>query len=288
MMYEMKDIDDEINRICSFIKQYVAKTKSDGVIIALSGGLDSAVVAVLSTKAIGTENVHCYFLRYKYASLEIDKRHTDALCKKFGLTYEENRFVSKSTKTSSESRSSKTSFFYQMIRQAADTVNTFIVNNEYLLMIFGNIDAIMRAGYLYKKANEHNSLVLGTTNRSERLTGYFTKFDECECDLQPILHLYKTEIFEVAKHLGIPNEIINRVPSADFWYRQTGEKGLTCQKVDKILLEVEKIGIDTQDQEVNEATKNEVSQVIQMVKRAKQKQKDRFPPCLEYEGFYEQ
>ena len=284
----MKNLDHEINRICKFIKEYVSKTKSDGVIIALSGGLDSAFVAALSTKAIGTEHVHCYFLRYKYASLEIDKRHTDALCKKFGLTYEENRFVSKSTKASFASKSSKPSFFYRLIRHTANTINTFILNNKYLLLIFGNIDATMRAGYLCKKAHEHNCLLMGTTNRSERLIGYFTKFDGCECDLQPILHLHKTEIVEVAKHLGIPDEIINRVPSADFWYRHTDEKGLTYQKVDKILIELEKIGINTQGCKINYATEKEVSKVLNMVKRAKQKHKGRFPSCLEFEGFYEQ
>ena len=279
----MKDLDHEINRICKFIIKYVSKTKSDGVIIALSGGLDSAFVAAVSSKAIGTEHVHCYFLRYKYASLEIDKRHTDSLCKKFGLTYEENRFVSQSSKTSFESKSSQSS---RMIRHVTNTVNTFIVNNDYLHMIFGNIDAIMRSGYLYKKANEHNCLVLGTTNHSELLIGYFTKFDESGCDLQPILHLYKTEIVELAKHLGIPDEIINRVPSADLWYGPATEKGLTYQKLDKILRELDKLGIDTQECKINDVTKKEVSLCIHMFKRAKQKHKGRFPPCL-VEGFYE-
>jgi len=269
----MKDIDYEIGRICKFIKQYVLETKSDGVIIALSGGLDSAVVAVLSSKAIGKENVHCYFLRYNFSSLDIDKLHTDALCKKFGLTYEENRFVSQSSKTSS---------FYRLIRQVTTPVNTFIVNNGYFLLVFGNIYATMRSEYLYRKANEHNCLVLGTTNRSELLIGFYTKFDECGCDLQPILHLYKTEIVELAKYLGIPDEIINRVPSADFWYGQTDEKGLTYQKVDKILLELEKIGIDTQECKINDVTEREVSKVINMVKRAKQKHNGRFPPYLDY------
>lgn len=269
----MKDLDYEINRICKFIKEYVSKTKSDGIIIALSGGLDSAVVAALSTKAIGKENVHCYFLRYNFGSLDIDKLHTDTLCKKFGLTYEENRVVS---------QSSKASFFYRMIRHVTDTVNTFIVNNDYLALIFGNIEALMRSRYLSKKAHEHNCLVLGTTNRSELLIGYFTRFDECGCDLQPILHLYKTEIVEVAKHLGIPDEIINRIPSADLWYGQTNEKGLTYQKLDKILIELDKIGIDTQECKINDATEKEVSKCINFVKRAKQKHKGRFPPCLEY------
>jgi NAD+ synthase len=270
----MKDLDHEIHRICKFIKENVSKTKSDGVIIALSGGLDSAVVAALSTKAIGKENVHCYFLRYDFGSLDIDKRHTDMLCKKFGLTYEENRVVSQSLKTS---------FFLRTIQDVTDTVNTLIVNNDYLLLIFGNINATMRAGYLYKEAHEYNCLVLGTTNRSERLIGYFTKFEKCGCDLQPILHLYKTEIVVLARHLGIPDEIINRVPSASLWNRQ---KGLTYQKLDKILIDLDKMS--TQECKISEITKQEVSKCINMIKREKQKHKGRFPPCLEFEGVYEQ
>jgi|GEM_PF-4306079 len=270
----MKDLDYEINRICKFIKEHVSKTESDGVIVALSGGLDSAVVAALSTKAIGKENVHCYFLRYNFFSMDIDLQHTKTLCKKFGLTYEENRFVSKS--------SSKTSFFNRMMQKGIETINRFIVNNGYFLLIFGNIYATMRSKYLNKKAYENNCLILGTTNRSEQLIGFVSKFDECGCDLQPILHLYKTEIVELARHLGIPDEIINRIPSAEFWYKQTNEKGLTYQKLDKILMELDRIGFDSQECEINDATKTELYTCMNMVKRAKQEHNDRFPPCLEY------
>jgi NAD+ synthase len=278
----MKDIDYEINRICEFIRESVAKTKSNGVIIALSGGLDSSVVAALSAKAIGAEQVHCYFLRYKYASLETDKRHTEELCNKFGITYGENRFVSKTSGASVEPNTSQGS---PTIRYIANTVNTFNVNNEYLHMILGNIEAVMRSGYLYKKATKHNSLVLGTTNRSELRIGYFTKFEKSGCHLQPILHLYKTEIVEMARHLGIPEEIINRVPSADLWYGQADEKGLTYQKLDRILRELDRMRNETRECKPDDITEEEVSQCMNMVKKAKQKQKGRFPPCLN-EGLY--
>lgn len=267
----MKDLDYEINKICQFIKDSVLKTKSNGVIIALSGGLDSAVVAALSTKAIGKENVHCYFPRYNFGSVDIDKLLTDTFCNKFGLTYEENRIAS---------QSSKASFFYRMVRNATNIINTFIYNNEYLLLVFGNIDATMRAGFLNRKAKEHNCLMLGTTNRSELSIGFFTKFDKCGCDLQPILHLYKTEIVELAKYLDIPEEIVNRIPSADFWYRQTNEGGLTFQKLDKILIELGRIDIDSTELKINCATEEEVAKCISMVKKAKQKHNGGFPPCL--------
>ncbi len=269
----MRDIDHEINRICTFIKDHVSKTKSDGVSIALSGGLDSAVVAVLSTKAIGKENVHCYFLRYNYCSLNTDKLHADALCKKFGLTYEENRVVS---------NSSKPSFFYQIIRHVADTISPFILHNKHLLMIFGNFEATMRNEYLNKESNKHNYLMLGTTNRSERLIGFFSKFEEKRCDIQPILHLYKTEIVELAKHLGVPDEIINMVPSADHWYGQGNEKGLTYQGLDKILIELDKTGIDIQQCTINDSTEEDVSTCINLIKRAQKKHEGTFPPCLDF------
>lgn len=278
----MRKLDHEINRICKFIKDYVSKTKSNGVTIALSGGLDSAVVAALSTKAIGKDNVHCYFLRYNYRSLNTDKLHADALCKKFGLSYEENRVVSKS---------SKPSFFFRIIRNVSDTIIPFILHNKHLLMIFGNFEATMRYRYLNKESIKHNYLKLGTTNRSERLIGFFSKFEENRCDLQPILHLYKTEIVELAKHLRIPDEIINRVPSTDRWYGRGNEKGFTYQELDKILIELDKTGMDTQQYTINDSTEEDVSTCINLVKRAQQKHEGTFPPCLDFyqnEGSYEQ
>jgi NAD+ synthase len=272
----MKDLDFEINRICKFIKEHVSKTKSDGVVIALSGGLDSAVVAALSTIALGKDKVYSYFLKHNFNSLDIDKIHTDAFCKKFGLTYAENHFVSKY---------SKKSFYNQLMRQFTHNFNKIIINNEYLHLIFSNIDAKRRARFLYKKAKENNCLVLGTTNLSERKIGYFTRFDECGCDLQPILHLYKTEIIDLAKHLGIPNEIINKVPSANYRYAQTNEKGLNYQKLDEILIETD---VNTQQFNKNDATEEEITTCMNLVKRTKHNHKDIFPPSLNYEGIYEQ
>lgn len=269
----MKNYDDEINRICSVIKENVTETKSKGIVIALSGGLDSAVVAVLSAKAMGKENVHCYYLHYDFASSDIDKQHIDLLCNKFGLTYDENRFVSKSPKPS---------FFNLVLRNVSDAVVTFMENNR-LKLVFGNIMATVRMKHLRKQANEHNCLVSGTTNRSEWLIGYFTKLDDGEFDLQPILHLYKTEIVELAKHLGIPDEIINRTPSADLWIAQNNEKeiGMTYQKLDTILKGLDdNIGIenhkeemhsDSYECEINGVTRDEISEVIKMIERTEHK-----------------
>jgi NAD+ synthase len=92
--------------------------------------------------------------------------------------------------------------------------------------------------------------------------------------------LYKTEIVELAKHLGIPNEIIKRIPSFDLWYRRTNENetGLTYQKLDKILKGLNKISSDPCEYKINGATKKEVSKIIDMIKRTKHKRE--LPPCL--------
>ena len=274
----MNDVEDEISRTCSFIRDSVLKTRSDGVVIALSGGLDSAVVAALSARALGKEHVHCCFLRYKSVSLAIDKRHTAMLCDTFGLTFEVNRYVVKASSGSNPSTPS------HMTRRVSRTVNDFNVNNRFLNVFFGNIEALMRSRYLYKRAKEYNSLVLGALNRSEWLIGYFTQFEKTGVDLQPILHLYKIEIVEMAKALNIPEEIIARIPSSDLWYGKTNE-GLTFQKLDKILIEVDAKGRDAHECRINDVTSGEVARCIEMMKKAKSKNKGVFPPSIDKRSY---
>lgn len=263
----MRNLDEEIDRTCTFIEDSIARTKSDGVIIALSGGLDSAVVAALSGRAISKENVHCYFLRYRRSALETDRKHSVALCHKFGLPYAENRLVTKSTKASSESRN----YF--------EPQSVLSVNNNYVNVFIGNIDALMRSRYLYKKASEYNSLVLGALNRSEWSIGYFTQFEKNGVDIQPILHLYKTEVFEIAKRIGVPDEIITRVPSSDIWCGRI-DKRLTYQKIDKVLIKLDKKDLDFHECNIADVPDDEVSKCLEIVRRARQKNKGVFPPSI--------
>jgi NAD+ synthase len=206
----MKSFDTEIERICGFIKEYVAESKTNGVVLGLSGGLDSAVVATLSAKALGTEKVHCLYLPYGLDYNDINFHHVSRFRYEFKLQMTEKHIT--------------------------ETVDSFIINKSTPLSI-GNIKSRVRMIHLYKEANEFNCLVIGTTNRSEFLIGYFTKFGDGACDIEPISHLYKTEIFELAKHLGIPDEIINKAPSADLWEGQTDEKeiGMSYKELDEIL-----------------------------------------------------
>jgi len=101
----------------------------------------------------------------------------------------------------------------------------------------GNIMARIRMAYLFDKAKKHTALVLGTENKSEYLLGYFTRFGDDASDIEPVRHLYKTQVYELARYLQIPDAIIEKPPSADLWPEQTdeGEFGFTYKEADQIL-----------------------------------------------------
>jgi NAD+ synthase len=94
-----------------------------------------------------------------------------------------------------------------------------------------------RMAILYAYANHKNGLVVGTTNKSEMSVGYFTKFGDGGCDLEPIAEVYKTEVFEMSKKLNIPKTIIDKKPTAGLWPDQTDENefGFSYQQLDKFL-----------------------------------------------------
>jgi NAD+ synthase len=109
-------------------------------------------------------------------------------------------------------------------------------SEDYKLRL-GNIMARVRMIVLYDLAKKHQGLVCGTENKSEFLLGYFTRFGDEASDFEPIRHLYKTQILELAKHLNLPQKIISQTPTAGLWSSQTDEKefGFTYQEADKVL-----------------------------------------------------
>jgi NAD+ synthase len=113
--------------------------------------------------------------------------------------------------------------------------------SRYLL---GNLMARIRMAVLYYHANRDQKIVCGTSNRSEYLLGYCTKFGDNAADLQPLLHLYKTEVFEYAREMGIPESIIKKAPSAGLWEGQNDEEeiGLSYTEIDKSLQALEQHG----------------------------------------------
>lgn len=199
-----------------FIKTYVEVSGASGVVIGLSGGVDSAVVAVLCQRSLGKERVKCLFLPDR-ATPKIDAKHKDMLVKKFDLDCKEIE-ITDLVKSISERSPEK-----------PDKI------------ALANVKARLRMLFLYEYANATKGIVCGTSNKSELLIGYFTKYGDGGTDILPIGDLYKTQVFQLARHIGIPKEIIKKPPSAGLWRGQTDEKeiGISYDILDQILYGLE-------------------------------------------------
>lgn len=269
--------DNEIKRICDFIQTYVKESKCNGIVLGMSGGIDSAVVAALCNKAgfksfnpndnpqeyynIKTNKnmLQLYYLPEEHKDNDIHWDHIEKFCEKFNLSCIDIPMKD---------------------AEYGIALTTLCGSTEKLVR--GNIKARVRMTLLYAFANRHNYLVIGTTNRSEFLIGYFTKWGDGGCDLEPILHLYKTEIFELAKHLGIPEEIINKKPTAGLWEGQTdeGELGITYKKLDTCL-QLFDISPDFDDKDMKKKNikPDEIEKVRKLMINSYHKRK--CIPCLE-------
>ncbi|HOX54597.1 MAG TPA: NAD+ synthase [Candidatus Omnitrophota bacterium] len=196
-------------KLVSWIKNQVKKAKAKGIVLGISGGVDSSVVAVLSQKAIG-KNLLCLILPCH--SLKEDLDDAKLLARKFKLN----------TKT---------------INLAGVYDNFLKILPESDTKTKGNIKARLRMITLYYFANKLNYLVAGTGNKSELYAGYFTKYGDAGVDILPIADLYKSQVRSLARSLGIPQRIIDKPPSAGLWQGQTdeGEMGITYNDLDSAL-----------------------------------------------------
>jgi NAD+ synthase len=203
--------------IKDFIKTYVENSGCKGVVIGLSGGIDSAVTAALCRQVLDKKKVYCLFMP-DGATPENDIKHQKILVEKFDLLCE--------TKDISE-----------IIKNTVDIC--FIKPDK---MAIANMKARIRMVLLFEYANISGSLVCGSSNKSELMVGYFTKYGDGGVDIMPIGDLYKTQIYELAKFLKIPNEIICKAPTAGLIKGQTDEKelGFTYEILDKVLIGLER------------------------------------------------
>lgn len=209
--------------------------------MGLSGGLDSSVVAFLAVEALGADKV-------------------------FGL------ILPSSTNTEQDTRLAKHVAKILDIRYWILDIESIMSAYQKIIRlkdqkITGNLKARIRMSILYAKANEMGGLVLGTGNKSEIMTGYFTKYGDSGADMLPIGDLYKTEVRALAKELKIPQEIIDRPPTAGLWNGQTdeGEIGMTYDLLDKILIAIEK------NKKLDWFNKKDVAKVKQMIKNSEHK-----------------
>ncbi|MGA2160917.1 MAG: NAD+ synthase [Methanoregula sp.] len=190
-----------------------------GIVVGVSGGVDSAVAAAFCCRAIGPDKVLGLSLP---TSVSNPQDVTDAaeFCAALGM---EHRVIN-----------------IDPMLAAFKTLPGF-VESPYLL---GNLMARIRMTVLYYYANRDQRLVCGTSNRSEYLLGYCTKYGDNAADIQPIVHLFKTDVYEMAREIKIPEPILKKSPSAGLWAGQSdeGEIGLTYAEIDAALRNLEANG----------------------------------------------
>lgn len=205
-------IDEALVRrmLIAFLREESAKSGHKRVVLGLSGGIDSAAVAALAAEAMGPKNVTALFMPYRTSNPE-SAEHARLVARQFGLALEEIDITTQ--------------------------VDTYFAHA-------GEVDRVRRGN---KMARERKSieydrswpdgLVLGTSNKTELLLGYGTRYGDMACDLNPVGDLYKTQLRELAVLLGVPEAVVRKPPSADLWVGQTDEQelGLTYAQADLVL-----------------------------------------------------
>lgn len=204
--------------IKQFIKSKVTEAHADGVVIAFSGGLDSTVVLKVTTLIVPKNKITAVFLPESTTPPQ-DTKHARSIAKDYKVDLSE--------------------FPIDQILGSFLNITKF---NDLTPLALGNLKARIRMNIIFLIANSQNRLVLGTSNKSELLLGYFTKFGDGASDVAPIGDLYKTQVYEMAKHLKLPKSIISKPPTAGLVAGQTDEQelGMDYLTIDKILFGLER------------------------------------------------
>lgn len=203
-------------QLTDFIADYVGRSGAKGVVLGLSGGIDSAVVLALCAEALGPRKVLGLVMPAP-DSLPSDAAHARQCAARWKVPAEEVSIGG-------------------ILEAVLDACK-----HEPSPMAAANARARARMMLLYQHANTQGRLVAATGNKSELLVGYFTKHGDGAGDLHPIGDLYKTQVRILAKALGVPRAILAKPPTAGLWKGQTDEKelGLTYADLDRILLGLE-------------------------------------------------
>ena len=206
-------------KITCFIKDYVEKSGAEGIVLGLSGGVDSCTTAAFSALAIDGNRVLGLLLPEQETYNTQDVEHAKLVAQKFGL------------KTQMIDITPTLDRFY----------NTIPVFQRSDNLCKGNIKARTRMIYIYYYANRLNLLVCGSSDKSEVMMGYFTKWGDVAADISPVMDLFKSQVRKLAHHLGLPTEIARKPASPMLWPGQLAEEelGIKYETLDLVLYGLE-------------------------------------------------
>ncbi len=197
------------------IVNFIGSKVRGGAIIGLSGGIDSTLTAFLCVEAIGSENVLGILMPEKGLTSRQDIDDAKEVVRILGIRH-------------------KAIEISKLLQSFSSVIPDF---DETAMSASGNLKARIRMCILYYHANLMHRMVVGTGNKTELLLGYFTKYGDGGVDIEPIGGLYKTQVRGLARYMGVPARIIEKIPTAGLWPGQTdeGELGVTYEMADSIL-----------------------------------------------------
>ncbi|RKQ63705.1 NAD+ synthase [Thermovibrio guaymasensis] len=235
--------------LVNFIREEFLKAGFKRAVVGLSGGVDSSLAAFLAVEALGKENVIGVSMPYKTSSKS---------------SREDARLVAEVLEIE----------FHEIdITPQVDAYFSLFPDADFVRR--GNKMARERMAILYDFAHQKKGLVLGTSNKSELLIGYSTRWGDGAHDINPLGDLYKTQVWDMASFIGVPDRIVKKKPSADLWPGQTdeGEIGITYKTLDKILVGYVDLRLRREDLIGAGFEPQVVDRVLSMVKRSQYKRK---------------
>lgn len=253
------ELEVKQDRIIDFIWKETHKAGVSGAVIGISGGVDSALTAALAVKALGKDKVLGIHLPEAGLTTAEDTEDSKAVADWLGIDFR--------------------------IIDISGIVSAFMAavpESEYAdYLSRGNLKARIRMSLLYFHANQTNRMVIGTGNKTELLLGYYTKYGDGGVDLEPIGGLYKTEVWELSRMLGVPEPVITKKPSAGLWKGQTDEAelGISYLKLDYVLRMLEQNAAPDTIINTLGVSREQLESVIKRIERNEHKR--RVPPAPE-------
>src|SRR5256712_2679000 len=219
--FSVGDPDETVTRIVRFLRTHSERIGARHLVLGMSGGLDSSVTAALCSKAMGGQRTLGFCLPEAETRSRKSVQDAQEVARKFGIRF-------------------KTLDITSLVQAALTLLHASKM--KYNVVAHGNVKSRLRAMILYYYANTSKGLVVGTGDKSEIMLGYFTKYGDGACDIQPIADLYKSAVRDLARHMGLPRRIFSKPSSPELWPGQIAEDelGLPYSKVDLILWRLER------------------------------------------------